>query len=306
MTNLVNDIFRQAQQGSVAAVIQVLNEKLADSGVRTRAIFIDGILQLLCEAATPEQLEQSSLTPRVQQILEAIAPRNIRRVNINSRIVCEQQLLWLDEIHRNPEKLLWSEEITLKKLRFFQQWQQEQRWKKSDSLADLSTTISPRRHFQEERPFLEKRPAAGNGLLIPGVLLTGAALALLALGVVPLGLFKKSAPTTTAASGTAADSNLAVKPTASSAVVPGSQSAAADPFADAVRLAEKASQQGTRAGSAAEWLTIAAYWQQASDLMGQVPATDPRYKASQVRVAAYRTNSEVALQSAQKARSPLP
>jgi len=116
MTSTVNDIVKQANQGSVAAIIQVLNERLADSGVRTRAIFADGVLQVLCEAATPEQLEPSELIGQIRQTLEAIAPRNIRRVNINSRIVREQQLLWLDEISRDPEnQLLWSQEITLNK-----------------------------------------------------------------------------------------------------------------------------------------------------------------------------------------------
>ncbi len=114
MVDRINDIAWQAHQGSVAAIIQLLNEKLAKSGVRTRAIFSDGVLQLLCEAARVEQLEQSPLVEQIQQILESIAPRHIRRVNINSRIVREQQLLWLKEIDSDREnQLLWSQEITL-------------------------------------------------------------------------------------------------------------------------------------------------------------------------------------------------
>ncbi|HAJ60521.1 MAG TPA: hypothetical protein DCP31_15680, partial [Cyanobacteria bacterium UBA8543] len=62
------------------------------------------------------QLEQSVRVAQIRQILEDIAPRNIRRVRINSRIVREQQLLWLEEITRDPEhQLLWSEEIILTK-----------------------------------------------------------------------------------------------------------------------------------------------------------------------------------------------
>ncbi|WP_257236962.1 hypothetical protein [Nostoc sp. 'Peltigera malacea cyanobiont' DB3992] len=110
----INDIGWQAHQGSVAAIIQLLNEKLAQSCVRTRAIFSDGVLQILCEAARVEQLEQSPLVEQIQQILESIAPRHIRRVKINSRIVREQQLLWLKEIDSDREnQLLWSQEITL-------------------------------------------------------------------------------------------------------------------------------------------------------------------------------------------------
>ena len=47
MVDSIENITKQARQGSVAAIIQVLNDKLADSGVRTRAIFEDGVLQLL-------------------------------------------------------------------------------------------------------------------------------------------------------------------------------------------------------------------------------------------------------------------
>jgi hypothetical protein len=98
MVDRINDIVWQAHQGSVAAIIQVLNERLIISGVRTRAIFAAGVLQILCEAATVGQLEQSTLVPKIQQILESIAPRHIRRVYINSRIVRDHQFLWSQEV----------------------------------------------------------------------------------------------------------------------------------------------------------------------------------------------------------------
>ena len=113
VTNPANDIRKQAHQGSVAAIIQVLNQELSDVGVRTRAVYDGGVLQLLCEGDTPAQLNQETLPDRIKEILELLAPRGVRRVNINSRIVREQQLLWLDEINREPEKLLWYKEVNL-------------------------------------------------------------------------------------------------------------------------------------------------------------------------------------------------
>ncbi|HEY9644444.1 MAG TPA: hypothetical protein V6C57_28370, partial [Coleofasciculaceae cyanobacterium] len=143
MVDPIDDIARQARQGSVSAIIQVLNEKLAGSGIRTRAMFVQGILQLLCEAAKPEQLEQPLVVPQVQQILESLQPRNIRRVNINSRIVREQQLLWLDEIHRDPEnQLLWSKEILLKRTHPFHRLLQD--WK--DNSQDTGGADLPKAH----------------------------------------------------------------------------------------------------------------------------------------------------------------
>ncbi|MEB3337526.1 MAG: hypothetical protein VKJ46_08700, partial [Leptolyngbyaceae bacterium] len=152
MVDPIDNIAQQARQGSVAAIIQVLNEKLAGSGVRTRAFFEDGVLQLLCEAAQVSQLDQSVLVPEVQQILESISPRNIRRVNINSRIVQEQQLLWMKEIQRNPENQLWSQEIILARPNFFKQLIEDFQLRKTEANeANLSRSTSPRKNRDQQQ-----------------------------------------------------------------------------------------------------------------------------------------------------------
>lgn len=284
MTNPVNDIFRQAQQGSVAAIIQMLNDKLADSGVRTRAMFADGVLQLLCEAATATQMDQASLTERVQQILEAIAPRNIRRVNINSRIVCEQQLLWLDEIRRHPDKLLWSQEIVLKKPNIWKQWQQDRQDERTDALAALPA--------QSPREVQNQRQLKRGGLIGAGSL---AAVMLLGWGAYTWFQSNQFLPqSTTSPSSPASPASTTALATETEA------------FVSAVRLAEQAAQQGTTAKTAAEWLAIATKWQQASDLMAKVPETDPRYTLAEERIATYRQNREAALQALQRFQSVTP
>ncbi|MEY3298659.1 MAG: hypothetical protein RLZZ597_1919, partial [Cyanobacteriota bacterium] len=117
MPSTIDDIDLQARQGSVAAIIQLLNEHFAQSGIRTRAVQDDnGVLQLLVEAPRAEQLPQETVVDEVKAVLESISPKGITRVNINSRIVQEQQLLWLDEIKRDPENsLLWAQPVTLKR-----------------------------------------------------------------------------------------------------------------------------------------------------------------------------------------------
>jgi hypothetical protein len=71
-----------------------------------------------------------------------------------------------------------------------------------------------------------------------------------------------------------------------------------DPFAEAVRMAERAAVGGQRAFTPREWLTLALHWQAASDLMAQVPAGDSRYLVAQDRVYRYLENSQVAMQKA--------
>ncbi len=281
MTSTVNDIVKQANQGSVAAIIQVLNEKLADSGVRTRAIFADGVLQILCEAATAEQLEPSELIGQIRHTLEAIAPRNIRRVNINSRIVREQQLLWLEEISRDPEnQLLWSQEITLKKPHLLRHWLNE--WNQNADTAKPNLPTRSPRQQREQRQFW--RGLVGGASVSLLLLLGGWAV------YNWLGTAKDQAVKPEQAGQGATEQTATPAPAASSP-----SGLKQDPFSIAVRIAEQTSQEGLAAQSQAQWLELAARWQRASDLMASVPSQDGRYKTAQDRVIAYRKNKELAL-----------
>jgi hypothetical protein len=78
---------------------------------------------------------------------------------------------------------------------------------------------------------------------------------------------------------------------------------ASDSFAQAVRLAEQASTSSQNVKTAAQWLDVAAKWEQAADLMGAVQANDSRYKTAQGRMILYRQYSEVAQKQAKLKRS---
>ncbi|GAB4200653.1 MAG: hypothetical protein Fur006_52410 [Coleofasciculaceae cyanobacterium] len=286
MRDPMDDIAQQARQGSVAAIIQTLNERLADAGVRTRAVFADGVLQLLCEAALPAQLEQSVMVAQIKQILEEISPNNIRRVKINSRIVREQQLLWLEEIMRDPDnQLLWSEEIVLAKPNFFKQLLDTRKthhaaYRKKPTLPKTSS-----RYLKEKNPYWRG--------IYSGV---GLSILLMALGwllherLVQVGTSQSSNATT----------NSPRTPNASQAPA---SSPTPDPFAQAVRVAEQASVAGRTVQTSAQWLDLAAKWEQASDLMKAVKPDDPRYKTARDRVKLYRQNSEAAQKQAAQRRS---
>ena len=288
MTNPIDDIARQARQGSVASIIQILNDELAEVGVRARAVFAEGVLQLLCEAATPQLLEQSSLVDRVQEILEGISPHNIGRVNINSRLVREHQLLWLEEISRDSEnQLLWSQEIKLRKANILKRFAlaQKERQARSGKLA-LPRAAAPR-PIREQRQF--QRGILG-GVSLSVLLL--AAVAAIYRGInapVP-----NSQPAATQAVAAASPDPATPGQKISQQTV-----ASSDSFARAVRLAEQAAGGGKTARSREDWLVVAAKWQQAADLMAAVPAEHPRYTTAANRSALYRQNSEKAQQEAQ-------
>ncbi|WP_448560530.1 hypothetical protein [Trichothermofontia sp.] len=296
MVNSSEGIAQQARRGSVAAIIQVLNDRLAVFGVRTRAIFADGVLQLLCEAASVDQLAQTTLVNQIREILESIAPRNIRRVNINSRLAREQQLLWLEEISRDPEnQLLWSEEIILRKPNLIALWLEDLKAQKAPNPPLVTSTQPIPPHYHRNHYPFRRGLLGGIGVTL---LLGLGGLAIWQWGIQSRFLSRSAAPATSSTVAVAtADHALPSVTTTSPAIT-----TSTDPFSAAVRLAEQATAMGKTAQLPAQWLELAARWQQASDLMAAVPAQDPRYAIAQDRTQRYRQNSELALQEAQKRR----
>ena len=287
VTNPANDIRKQAHQGSVAAIIQVLNQELSDLGVRTRAVYDGGLLQLLCEADTPAQLDQEMLPDRIKEILELLSPRGVRRVNINSRIVREQQLLWLDEVNREPEKLLWYKEVNLVRPNFLKTMMEDIQ----DSMSNRSDQIGgpSARQQREKKQFWRG--------IIGGI---GATTALLVLGWGVFSLMNKPSETTSTTSNLAKPPETKPPETKPPEAKPPEAKLTDSPegFSTAVRLAEESAALGSKAQTPADWQTIADKWGKASELMAQVPPSDKNYTIAQDRTTRYKNNQEAALSKA--------
>jgi hypothetical protein len=76
--------------------------------------------------------------------------------------------------------------------------------------------------------------------------------------------------------------------------------------AQGLDLAQKANQAGKSATTAGQWTQISQQWQQAADFMAQVPPEDDCYTKAQDRIYFYRNNSQIALEEAEKKRTPRP
>ncbi|NET37689.1 MAG: hypothetical protein F6K19_37670 [Cyanothece sp. SIO1E1] len=298
MVNSIESIIGQARQGSVAAIIQILNEKLADAGIRTRAIFNEGVLQLLCEANQPEAVEQSTLVNRIRKILEYISPRNIRKVNICCRTVREQQLLWLEEISRDPEgQLLWSELVTLSRPNPIKRLLDNFKTRQATTTV-FPKSISPAQLRQRQQ--FRRGAIGGAGLIVLLLLLGWILQTWRQANLQQVGQainFSSEAPSFPQPNATLPNNRgneVAASPPLSTQP---------DPFVEAVRLAEQAAIDGQIAQSPAEWLDLAARWQQASDLMKQISPTDSRYTTAQDRAINYQLNSEATLKQAEQSRS---
>lgn len=296
MVDPIDDILAQARQGSVSAIIQLLNDKLASTGIRTRAIFASGILQLLCEAAQVEQLEQSQVVSRIGQILESVGPRNIRRVKINSRLVQEQQLLWLEEISQNPDQLLWSQKITLAQPNIFKRLAAY----RTKLLSKPAARVKPPSKLDRQQR--QSRPAyiQGSSFIFLFLLIAGLSLYYW-LRLKFLDTTQGQTQPAPAISSTENTENRVVGGATRDRTTSGTTSpASVEPFVEAVRIAQKAAIEGQTANTSAEWLDLAASWQRASDLMGSVPPAHEKYEIAQDRKVRYHQNSQVALIQAQR------
>ena len=329
MINPASETFGQARQGSVAAIIQVLNEQLAEEGIRTRAVVADGMLQILCEAAEAKQLDKPTVVNRVRNVLESISPNRIRKVKINSRIVKEEQLLWLEEINRDPENaLLWSEIITLKQPLFLQRWVRDRNLRSAGPIIKdvtepkSTTSVSTKLIsglglialllgalwlFREDLGFgglttavVEPIPEESEADQSP----TGGTVAIDDADRDPADRTANTTPSNppdsdeqaTASTNRPTDDNAPVN---SNSPNGGNSGSTEDAFAEAVRIAGRAAEDGQTASSGAEWLDLASRWQRASDLMGEIPSGTDRYEVAQDRVEAYKANSQSALQQAE-------
>jgi hypothetical protein len=290
MTNLdlANRTMTEARQGNIAALLQVLNEELGKIGVRSRAIFTDGLLHLLCESDSQECLEQGELVPHIQQLFEQIAPSDIQRVKINARISQPQQIFWLDAINKDPaNQLLWSESINLVKPNIWQV---------------LGNGGFSHGNYQ----FIWG--------LITGLIFGAIATALYHSLTVPKGnqVAKETnnqvsipAATTTASPRIQPSPNPIIATPSPQTTTTGTEPAtpqlnSEESFKEAVRLAQSASDAGKIAQTREEWLVIAEQWQKAADLMASIPPEYERYDVATDRAFAYQQNSYAAQGEADK------
>ncbi|MDB9314546.1 hypothetical protein PN462_15655 [Spirulina sp. CS-785/01] len=319
---MMNDILKQAHQGSTAAIIQVMNEGLADIGVRTRAVLEKGILKVLCEAQEEKSLEREILVPRLRDILEGIEPRNLRRVQISSRLAQEQQLVWIGAGAQTSDyPFLWSEEIKLRKPNFFQKIGKPRPWETEEKEKSLSVSFPT----ASSTPFLSRSHIrvlflcllsfvagvfAYNFWLLPfsNSLVSNQNAA--SPSASPSNTSSSNSPSPTASPVASPSTSPDTSPPPQTVLLPASSdnsslpsppaslSPTEDPFAQAVRLAEQMALKGQTAQTRTEWLDVASKWQEASELMALVPPDHPSYDKAQERVEVYQRNSEVAQRKA--------
>ncbi len=291
----MKNLIQLAHQGSVKAIMEVLNKQLQDTGVSTRvALGANGTLEILCEAGHPENLDKRVVVSRIQRSLDQLSPRPFRQVHIQSCLTNDVQSLWVSTLSFDARrKLLWSEKIQIRHLswvkRTLRAWgiklPKAKQKKRSSKFQFASPSGSSESTPESKSPLRQLSPRTK-----------------LAMGAIAAGfcgwLSHDWWQLRTQVQPNATDSSTVTQTTETSAT-----ELSFEPFNQAVRLAIQASNGGQSATTYGEWVDLANRWQQASELMKLVAPSHPRYAEAQERVLSYRQNSELALAKA-KALAP--
>lgn len=282
----MENLAQQARQGSISAIIQILNERLAEQNIRTRAVLEKGKFQLLCEGEKIEDLEETTIIPQLKTILEEISPITFHKVVIFCRIAKEQQLLWLEELERNPKDLLWTREIKLSRLNLIQKLIKKEPKTRQQKKRELFLENISRQQDPITSSFSVK--------WIIGGVTSVSLLVIIVLIYQKIQQWKQE--TTIVATPTPTTSVTPITPpTVPLPPTPKSE----NPFYDAVKTAMSASQEGQSAKTSQDWLNLAKKWQKASELMKQVPKDHPKYSIAVDRVTQYAQKSQEAQQKAE-------
>lgn len=277
--------------------MEVLNEQLQDTGVSTRvALGANGILEILCEAGHPENLDKRVIVSRIQRSLDQLSPRPFRQVHIQSCLTNDVQSLWVSTLSFEARrKLLWSEKIQIRHLswvkRMLRSWEiklpKSKPQKRSTKFKLAAPPVAATSAAERKMPSLSFSP---QSKLVLGAIAAGFC------GWLSHDWWQLKTQVSPNISGSATVTQTSTSGSSGSDL-------SFEPFNQAVRLAIQAANGGQSATTYGEWLDLANRWQQASELMKLVAPNHPRYAEAQERVLSYRQNSELALAKA-KALAP--
>ena len=277
-----------AHQGNVKAIMEILNKQLEEAGVNTRvALGANGILEILCEAGHPENLDKAMIVRRIKHSLDQLSPRPFQQVHIRSCLTNDVQSLWVSTLSCEArQKLLWSERIQIHHRPWFQQLLR--RW-----------GIKPPKRFRKRRRARLQTASSTPGTTAqsPRTGLNLSSKQQLLMGAIALGFVGWFSHDWWALKMQVQQNTSTVNSVTQSEGTP--SDTAEDPFTQAVRLANEAATEGQAAKTYGEWLDLANRWQKASEFMALVAPNHPRYAEAQERVLSYRQNSEVALAKAE-------
>ncbi|MCT7982983.1 hypothetical protein NG796_06720 [Laspinema sp. A4] len=327
-----------ARKGQPEAIAAVVNHAIQSQGITAKAVLKDGSLLLLLESATVP--DPTALVPFIKNGLTELGIESVPTLKIYGRKIGDRLPAWQEEIDIEPpeEAFATDEDMFATDEDMFAPDEDmlagdEDMLAGDEDLLPDDENLMPNDDLEGSDEYEEEEYDEDEEEDIPSVKPQGKKwyqnkvllIVPLVLLIVALGggaaywFLMKGQETPTPASDSAdpaAETPApATDPAPAPPPAPATQSPAptpaptpapapapaANPFAEAVRRATQAAEQSLTAQTQAEWNQIAVLWQEASDLMSQVPETSANYPNAQPRVGQYQQNADLARQRAANA-----
>jgi hypothetical protein len=307
-----------ARKGQPEAIAAVVNHAIQSQGITAKAVLKDGSLLLLLESATVP--DPTALVPFIKNGLTELGIQSVPTLKIYGRKHGDRLPAWQEEIDiEPPEDFLDPDDdpILGEDPDMFAD-DDEMLSEDPDLMSDDEDLLPEEDNFMPEEDFeesedeeyLEEEEDIPSGkpqgqkwyqnkilLLVPLIVL----IVFAGGGAAYWYLMRNQGATTSDPADPAPETPAETAAPAGDPAPTATPAPAVNSFAEAVRRATQAANLSQTAQTQAEWNQIATLWQEASDLMGQVPETSPNYADAQPRVNSYRQNAEVARQRAANA-----
>lgn len=284
-------------QPNPAEITDALNSVLQPQGVTAKALIKEGCLHILLEGETiPEQEQYVAI---VHDEILNMGIDSFPTLQIYGRQIGAKKPSWSETLDLLQGK---DEEDDLPNFALDDPDDDMNSYNDNDNDLDGAEPLD-----SESDESGEQKKSGANKLLpllaIPIVALIGGAVWWFFLRPAPAPMIPATAPET-APEQTAAETPAEAPPEAPAETpepeaVPETPAsvppASTNPWRDGINIATSAAELAQTASTRAEWEEVASQWQQARDLMAQVPQDSENYGAAQERVATYDENASSAL-----------
>lgn len=304
-----------ARQGDPQAIASAINRTLKPKGINAEVTREGGILHLTLESDRVPS--QTALVDFIRKGMTNLGVETIYTVKVYGRQAGVASPAWEEDIELMPAPMLNVEDDMMHETPMpeveneagGEHYEPEEEYEPQDE-GEMDEDEELEEDEDEATP-PPKKSIPKVLLLLPLllVLLAGGAAALYFTGNLPFLTAADPAPSpsppapspkpkgspVTSPSPKATTSPRPASPSPTPSPKP-TVSPQADPWRQAVNLAQSAANRAQTAYSRAEWDAVASDWEKAAELMRAVPESSPNYQTAQQKAVEYQGNFEVARQ----------
>ncbi len=284
-----------AKQGDPKVISSIINHSLQKKGINVQVTKDNDSFEIILESDEVSN-QQASLVEFIRTGIVKLGVESINTVKVYGVSTGNKKPVWEEEFFLSTpgrtntfglEKKSEAEDLEQDKLEAAYETETDEDYEEAEYEEEVEYENYNDDDYNDDELSDEPQSQKKKIPLIAAILLSVllvlvAASAALYFG----GIFRRTPPT---------------PPPSSPTLTPESPPTVSNPWYFAVTNAQKAAEKAQTAKTKSEWNTVANYWQEAVDLMKEVPESHPEYKTAQTKIVEYQNYLDIAKQRADKA-----